>query len=58
MRENHRWRLLYLAKGDRSVNEYTREFFRLGRFALDVMQDDDRSAELYVIGLGSAYISI
>ena len=58
MRENHRWRLLHIAKGDRSVDEYTREFLRLGRFAPDVMQDDDRSAELYVIGLGSAYISI
>ena len=58
MRENNRWRLMHLAKGDRSVDEYTREFLRLGRFAPDVMQDDDRSAELYVIGLGSAYISI
>ena len=57
-RENYRWQLVYLVKSDRSVEEYTHEFLRLGCFAPDVMQDEDRAAELYVIGLGSAYISI
>lgn len=58
LRENYRWQLLHLTKGDRSVDEYAHEFLRLGRFAPDVMQDDDRASELFVIGLGSAYISI
>ena len=49
---------MHLVKGDRSVEEITHEFLRLGHFALDVMQDEDRATELYVIGLGSAYISI
>ena len=30
----------------------------MGRHALDVMQDDKRSIELFVTGLGAAYISI
>ena len=49
---------MHLVKGDRSVEDFTHEFLRLGRFAPDVMQDEDRASELYVIGLGSAYISI
>ena len=58
MRENYRWQLMHLVRGDRSVDEFTREFLRLGRFAPDVMHDEDRATELYVIGLGSAYVSI
>ena len=49
---------MHLVKGDRSVEDFTHEFLRLGRFAPDVMQDEDRAAELFVIGLGSAYVSI
>ena len=49
---------MHLVKGDRSVKEYTHEFLRLGHFASDVIQDEDKVVELYVIGLGSAYISI
>ena len=58
MRENYRWQLMHLVRGDRSVDEFTHEFLKLGQFAPDVMQDEDRAAELYVIGLGSAYVSI
>ena len=58
IRENYRWQLMYLVKGDRSVEDFTHEFLRLGRFAPNVMQDEDRASELFVIGLGSAYISI
>ena len=43
---------MHLVKGDRSVEDFTHEFLRLGRFAPDVMQDEDRAAELFVIGLG------
>ena len=49
---------MHLVKGDRSVEDFTHEFLRLGQFAPDVMQDEDRASELFVIGLGSAYISI
>ena len=58
LRENYRWQLMHLVRGDRLVDEFTREFLRLGRFAPDVMQDEDRAAELFVIGLGSDYVSI
>ena len=58
MRENYRWQLMHLVRGGRSVDEFTREFLRLGRFAPDVMQDEDRATELFVIGLGSDYVSI
>ena len=37
MRDNFRWQLLHIVKGDRSVEEYTREFFRLSHHAEDVM---------------------
>ena len=58
IRDNYRWQLLHIARGDRSVEEYTREFFRLSRHVVDVMQDERRVVELFVIGLGSAYICI
>ena len=40
---------MHLVKGDRSVEDLTHEFLRLGRFAHDVMQDEDRASELFVI---------
>ena len=49
---------MHLVKGDWSVEDFTHAFLRLGRFFPDVMQDEDRAAELFVIGLGSAYVSI
>ena len=52
-RENYRWQLMHLVKGDKSVEDFTHEFLRLGRFAHDVMQDEDRTSELFVImGMG------
>ena len=41
--------MIHLVKGDRSVEDFTHEFLRLGRFAQDVMQDEDRASELFVI---------
>ena len=58
MRYNYKWQLLHINKGDRSVADYTYEFLRLGRHALDVIHDDRRVLELFVMGLGAAYISI
>ena len=49
---------MHLMKSDWSVEDFTHEFLRLGRYAPDVMQDEDRASELFVIGLGSAYIGI
>ena len=40
---------MHLVKGDKSVEDFTHEFLRLGRFAPDVMQDEDRAFELIVI---------
>ena len=58
VREEQRWKLLNLVRGDRSVKEYTREFFRLSRYATDVLQDIPRAVELYVFGLGLEFIVI
>ena len=40
---------MHLVKGDRSVEDFTYKFLRLGRFAPDVMQDEDRASYLFVI---------
>ena len=40
---------MHLVKGDRSVEDFTHEFLRLGWFALDVMQDENRVSKLFVI---------
>ena len=49
---------MHLVKGDRSVEDFTHEFLRLGHFAPDVIQDEDRAVELFMITLGLAYVSI
>ena len=43
------WQLMPLVKDDRSVKDFTYELIRLGRFAHDVMQDEDKASELSVI---------
>ena len=58
VREEQRWKLLNLVRGDRSVVEYTHEFFRLSRYATDVLQDIPRTVELYVFGLGPEFMVI
>ena len=58
MRDNYKWRLLHIARGEQSVEEFTHEFFRLSHHAADVMQDERIVVELYMIGLGPTYISI
>ena len=40
------------------MEEYTREFFRLSRYATDVFQDVPRAVELYVFGLGPEFMVI
>ena len=49
---------MHLVKGDKFVEDFIREFLRLERYAPDVMQDEDRTSELLVIGLGFAYTGI
>ena len=39
MRMSHRLRLMNISRGDRSVEDYTREFLRLSRYAEDLMRD-------------------
>ena len=34
---------MHLVKGDKFMEDFTHEFLRLGRFAPDVMQDEDRA---------------
>ena len=58
VREDQRWKLLNLVRGDRSMEEYPREFFRLSRYATDVIQDVPRAVELYVFGLGPEFMVI
>ena len=58
MRDNYKWQLLHIARGERSVEEFTHEFFRLSSHAADVIQDERRAVELYVTGLGPAYIGM
>ena len=58
MRDNYRWQLLHIARGEWSVEEYTREFFILSRHAVDMIQDERRAVELYVTGLDPTYIGI
>ena len=49
---------MHLVKGDRSVENFTYEFLRLRRYTLDVIHDEDRVAELFMIGLSLSYVSI
>ena len=58
MRDNYIWQLLHIARGERLVKEFTREFFRLSYHATDVMQDERIVVELYMTGLGQTYIGI
>ena len=43
VRDNYRWQLLHIARGERSIEEFTHEFFRLSRHAVDVIQDKRRA---------------
>ena len=49
---------MHLMKCDRSVEDFTYELPKLGRFAPDVIQNEDRTIELFVNGLGPTYISL
>ena len=40
---------MHLVKGDGYVEDFTYEFLRLGRFAPNMMKDEDRASELIVI---------
>ena len=48
-RENYKWQLMHLVKGDGFMEDFTHQFLRVGRFAPGVMQDEDRAFELIEI---------
>ena len=58
MRDTYKWQLLHISKGDRSVDDYTREFLRFSRHVMDVMKDERRVVDLYITGLRPIYIGI
>ena len=55
MRMSYRLRLTNIFRGDRSMEDYTREFLRLSRYAEDLMRDQYFTVTTYVTGLGSAF---
>ena len=55
MRMSYRLRLTNIFRSDRLVEEYTREFLRLRRYAEDIMRDQYFVVTTYVIGLGSTF---
>ena len=57
-RDAFRWQLLHISRGDKSIEDYTREFLKLSRHAVDVMGYERRVVDLYVTGLGSTYVGI
>ena len=52
---SYRLRLTNIFRGDRSVEDYTREFLRLSRYAEDLMRDQYFAVITYVTGLGPAF---
>ena len=52
---SYRLRLTNIFRGDRSVEDYTREFLRLSRYVEDLMRDQYFAVTTYVTSLGSAF---
>lgn len=55
LRMSYRLRLTSITRGDRSVEDYTREFLRLGRYAKDLMRDQYFTVMTYVTGLSPTF---
>ena len=55
IRMSFKLRLTNISKGDRLIEEYTREFLRLSRHAEDLMRDQYFAVTTYVTGLGSIF---
>ena len=58
LRMSHRLRLTSITRGESSIEEYTSEFLRLGRYAEDLMRDQYFAVTTYVTGLGSAFVGM
>ena len=52
---SYQLRLTNIFRGDRSVEDYTREFLRLSRYAEDLMRGQYFAVTIYVTGLSSAF---
>ena len=55
VRMSYRLQLTNIFRGDRSVEDYTREFLRLSRYAEDLMRGQYFAVTIYVTGLGFAF---
>ena len=58
MRDAYRWPLLHISRGDRSIDDYMRDFLRLSYHAANVIEDKRRAVVLYMTGLGLTYVAI
>ena len=47
-----------ISRGDRSLEEYTREFLKLSRYAKDMIRDQYITVTTYVTSLGSIFAGI
>ena len=55
LRMSHILRLTSITRGDRSVEEYTSEFLKLGRYIEDLMHDQYFAVTIYVTGLSPTF---
>ena len=51
-------RLTNISRGDRSVEEYTREFFKLSYYAEDIIRDQYFVITTYITYLGTAFVGM
>ena len=58
LRMSHRLKLTSITRGDRSVEEYTSEFLRLGKYVEDLMRDQYFAVTTYVTGLGPVFVGM
>ena len=55
MRMSYRLWLTNICRGDRSVEDYTRELLMLSRYTEDLMRDQYFAVTTYITGLGSTF---
>ena len=53
-----RAKFMSLCRDSKTVDEYTTDFMRLSRFALEISNDEMKKNHQYVLGLGYEFISL